>query len=273
MRENNIKIIFCDIDNTLTDFNGNILKKTSDYFKQINLKYKIILVTGRTNIYAIKKSIEANASNIVISDNGAIVYDYNSKKILCGNFLSERDIKLIWEISQKYNMICELNSITKRYCDRKHFSEEYINENYIAINNVNEIEEPISQIVLLNNNDIIYNKVINELLSIDSLQISNKGKENDGSNFIDINVKGSTKGCAIRKLYDILGINVNDSIAFGDSDNDLSMFENSGIKVAMINAKKEFKEKADYITEYSNNENGVAYFIEKNLVKENKYDE
>lgn len=53
----------------------------------------------------------------------------------------------------------------------------------------------------------------------------------------------------------------------GDGGNDISMFECAGLKIAMANAQKELKEKADFITT-SNNDNGVAIAIKKFIFKE-----
>lgn len=44
--------------------------------------------------------------------------------------------------------------------------------------------------------------------------------------------------------------------------NDISMFEEAGISVAVANASDDIKNKADYVT-LSNNEDGVAIFFEK----------
>ena len=48
--------------------------------------------------------------------------------------------------------------------------------------------------------------------------------------------------------------------------NDLSMFESCGIKVAMNNGNEKLKKKADFITSYTNNEDGVAKFIERYIL-------
>ena len=58
------------------------------------------------------------------------------------------------------------------------------------------------------------------------------------------------------------GINKEEVIAFGDSLNDLPMFEEAGISVAMENGDLLVKEKADYVTS-SNAEDGIAKAIEK----------
>ena len=52
-------------------------------------------------------------------------------------------------------------------------------------------------------------------------------------NFIDITLKGVTKGDAIVELIDKLGIDKKDTYAFGDADNDVEMMEAVGTGIAM----------------------------------------
>ena len=52
-------------------------------------------------------------------------------------------------------------------------------------------------------------------------------------------------------------------MAFGDSFNDESMISLVEYGVAMKNAQDEIKEKARFVTEYTNNQDGAAVFLEK----------
>ena len=52
------------------------------------------------------------------------------------------------------------------------------------------------------------------------------------------------------------------TVAFGDGENDISMLQSAGYSIVMGNASDKVKEYADFITK-SNNEDGVAYVIEK----------
>lgn len=65
-------------------------------------------------------------------------------------------------------------------------------------------------------------------------------------------------------MLEILNIKKEEAIAIGDDNNDLSMFEQVGYKVAMENAIDSVKQKADEIT-LSNDEDGVAIFLDKLL--------
>ena len=265
--QENIKIIFFDIDKTLTKDNEIISKMTKEYFEKLNKNKYLILVTGRTNIYAIKKSIASSASNIVISDNGALIYDYNKNKILYSSFIKEEDILKIWHLSNKYNIGIVLNTINKKYRNNNSINEGYFDFDNLEITDINELTSKISQIVLFLKDKKDYNTILKELQKLNNIQVSNTGKELDGRYFIDINNKETSKGVAIKHLYKILNINKNNTMSFGDSMNDLSMFLETNIKVAMKNADTNLKEIATYITDYDNNEDGVIKFLEKYFKK------
>lgn len=61
-------------------------------------------------------------------------------------------------------------------------------------------------------------------------------------------VEPMEKARGIRRVMDYYGADYRDAIVFGDGDNDLSMFTDDWIKVAMGNATPRLKAKADLIT-------------------------
>lgn len=69
----------------------------------------------------------------------------------------------------------------------------------------------------------------------------------------DINPKGISKATGIRRICHILGISMDEVIAFGDDRNDLEMIREAGIGVAMGNAIDPVKNVADYITDFCEN--------------------
>ena len=75
-----------------------------------------------------------------------------------------------------------------------------------------------------------------------------------------------SKGNALKFLSDYLNIPIENTIAIGNDKNDISMFEVAGLSVAVDNASDDIKSKVDYIT-LSNDEDGVAVFLEEILVK------
>ena len=79
-------------------------------------------------------------------------------------------------------------------------------------------------------------------------------------NNIEINDKAATKGEALRFLCRHLGVDVRDTMAFGDGSNDMTMIRAAGIGVAMANADPALRAAADYVTD-TNDADGVAKAI------------
>ncbi len=83
-------------------------------------------------------------------------------------------------------------------------------------------------------------------------------------NNIEVNSREATKGNALRKLTDLLGLKPEQTMAFGDDLNDVTMLQEAGIGIAMGNAADEVKAAADFVTG-SCNESGVALALKKYL--------
>lgn len=60
--------------------------------------------------------------------------------------------------------------------------------------------------------------------------------------------KGYDKGKGIHKFCELLDMDISDTVAFGDSVNDLAMLRAAGVGVTMGNGSEEAKNAADYIT-------------------------
>ena len=73
---------------------------------------------------------------------------------------------------------------------------------------------------------------------------------------------GVTRGTGIQFLAEKLGIFIDETMACGDSQNDLAMLKVVHTAVAMENATEEVKKICNFISK-SNNDSGVAYAVEK----------
>ena len=83
--------------------------------------------------------------------------------------------------------------------------------------------------------------------------------------YVDFVIKCCSKAKGIEKAIELFGIGKENTIAVGDSSNDLEMLEYAGISVAMGNSQKHILEMADYVTDTAENA-GVAKAIEKFLL-------
>ena len=105
MKKDSVKCIFLDIDGTV----DNSERITTDYTKKVLSKLKnrgiySVICSGRTVSYAMDKSVDAGCSNYVIADNGAIVYDYESKKVIYESVFSKDVMKKVNDICIKYKV-------------------------------------------------------------------------------------------------------------------------------------------------------------------------
>lgn len=80
--------------------------------------------------------------------------------------------------------------------------------------------------------------------------------------FLEFVHNEAKKGDAIKNLATLNNIKQEEVIAMGDGLNDLSMIEYAGLGVAMENANEKVKKAAQVIAP-SNNDNGVAYILNK----------
>ncbi|TGK04041.1 Cof-type HAD-IIB family hydrolase [Leptospira semungkisensis] len=75
---------------------------------------------------------------------------------------------------------------------------------------------------------------------------------------LEVLEKGVSKWAAIESYLKASGLEETGVISFGDEWNDREMLKHSGYGFAMKNAVPKLKEEAEYITKYSNNEDGIA---------------
>ena len=141
------------------------------------------------------------------------------------------------------------------------------------IKNFKEILKNIKivQSIILDNDYHKMLKVKEELLKLNDIKIVNCSKhlldkniKIDKYSYFDLVNKSVSKGNAISKLCEYLKIDLNSSMAIGDSYNDISMFEKVNYSVAMGNSIASVKKHAKLKTD-TNNNNGV-YKILKDVL-------
>ena len=81
--------------------------------------------------------------------------------------------------------------------------------------------------------------------------------------FLEILPPNCGKGEALEILRGRLGIDMKDVMAFGDSMNDETMIVKCGMSVCMSNGLDALKKEAAFVTRYSNDQDGIADFVEQ----------
>jgi len=79
---------------------------------------------------------------------------------------------------------------------------------------------------------------------------------------LEIMAGGVSKRRGLEECLEYFGGTMEETIAFGDAENDLEMLKAVGVGVAMGNAHASIQAEAPYVTE-SVDEDGVARFLER----------
>ena len=253
-----VKIVFIDLDGTLKDDNDKVSLETIKLIEKLrSIGIYIIFTTGRSIPYTVKLANMYEPSSYMITSNGAEIYNYKSKELIYSSNFSKENIDLLSNLIDKYNLKFIANTVKKRYSNEEKAGRT-------LVENIKTIKEDINQVVIQSdslNNMKLFRK---EIETNSDLRIANKTKNLDNAKyyFYDITKNDVSKGNAIKKLCDFLKIDIDRTMAIGDSGNDMEMFEVAKVKVAMKNAEEELKNKADIIT-LSNNEDGVRKVLEE----------
>ena len=253
-----IKIVFIDLDSTLTKKPGQIDNSYKMIFSRLNnIGIPIVINTGRALPYVIPICKQFCTSNYVIASNGAEIYNYVAKKEIFRSIISKENIEKLDILIKKYDLTYIANGKEKRYTNRK--------ENNIGFNicnSLSEIDDDLAQVVLQSYN-LEYMKLLRKDIEEQTgLKIANKTKhiEENKLLYYDVINNGIDKGTALEVLCNYLNIDMNRAMAIGDSDNDIPMLKKAGYKVAVENASENLKNEANMIT-LSNKQNGVATIL------------
>ncbi len=83
-----------------------------------------------------------------------------------------------------------------------------------------------------------------------------------GCYFLTLLHKDADKAHGLQKVHEIMEIDYKDFTVFGDNLNDIGMFNLAHTSVAVANAHEEVKKIATFISDYNNNEDAVAKYLE-----------
>lgn len=263
------KLVAIDVDGTLFNDRKEITKEVNEAIQAAKAKgVKVVVCTGRPIVGArpiIEELKLTDENEYVITFNGALVQDTHTNEVVSEISLTYHDLKALYELSLELDSPMHFFDSKNVYTPNKDISrytvhESNINQVPLHYRTIEEIPEDflIPKVMFIDEPDRL-NKII--------AAIPNSFKEKytmvkSAPYFLEILHPSVSKGNAVKQLAEKLSIKKEEVICIGDGDNDLSMVEYAGCGVAMGNAVPSVKEAAEFQT-FSNNENGVAYAIEK----------
>ncbi len=262
------KMLVTDVDGTLTDETHKLVPLNKKaIFKAKELGLYVTLATGRRPESAKPFVEELEIICPIIVYNGAGIYDYEKEKFIHKEVLDRNSAILAVSLLEKYP---ELTTFI--YYDHGSYTKE---ENFTVLKykEKDKIELIYKRdlLELVKNESPIKIMIIGERRLLDDFysEIS-KYKTyvnftNSEINYLEILPKDASKGNMLKILTKIFGIKLNEVIAIGDKDNDISMVEIAGLGVAVENASSGLKSVAKYIAP-PGKDGGVWNVIERFLL-------
>lgn len=268
-----VKIVVFDLDGTLYDSHKHIDKDTIHKIIELEQKGIVVgIVTGRfyEELDEVIEKLKLREYNgFVASSNGLEIHDFLDGKIKCFTRLSKDEVKELIEEAKKHHMISyvwqngrySMFDILFMNGLKKLASVIPFNVHYIRALRETEFEKSISLEVPL------YDKVCFAGLPILKLKKSIL-KQHPEYRFYDVGRLG-TELCkkdvgkleAIQFICRKKNTSIDCVMAFGDNGNDVNLLASCGYGVAMRNGSAQAKKAAKYISDYTNNEQGVLRFI------------
>ena len=272
------KLVVSDLDGTLlSNFHVPNLNKSS--IQRIREKgIKFCITTGRTiqSTKNILKEIgtynEENEYSILF--NGCVIIENKNNKVLFFKGIDFEISNKLFEIGKKYDVMLLVYSIDNCYVWKSYEKEIERQKSYeelltfmddLNINFIKEKNIQITKIVFVNEDHNYLLKIKEELDKIFGNEISISTSANM---YLEINAKNVNKGNALEWLANYLKIDMKETIAIGDNSNDIFMIEKAGIGVCVKNGIDIIKNKANYVTEKTNDEGAVKEVLDKFVLGE-----
>lgn len=236
-------------DKTLSTYTVSILKKC----KQKGMNIIVASARPLRNVIPINEII--NFDSLVVSNGAKIIKEKNiiehkipfesGKKVI--DLLNSNDLEITIETGKKAYSNVKLD-----------YFETHVTNNLIEVLK----NEGALKIVISIKDSETYNLINSVLNNNIYCTIAN-------NHVIQIMSKKATKWEGINKVIEMNNLDVSKCIYFGDDYDDIKPIEKCGLGIAMSNAIEECKKVSNHICK-SNDEDGVAHFIEEFILKEEK---
>ncbi|MFD2521825.1 HAD family hydrolase [Emticicia soli] len=261
-----IKLIVCDMDGTLL----NDEKQLNEDFWDLEPKLadkgiKFAIASGRQYYNLVDKFDSIKDKLIFLADNGSYVV-YRDEQVHLDSLDKESANKFIEigrTVPDAYVIVSAKKSAYVENTDERFLKEagKYFKRMEIVAD-LTKVEDTILKVTICD----FKNSETNSYLYFKEFEKDYKVAI-AGKIWLDISDWGANKGTAIKKIQEQFGISAEETMVFGDYLNDLEMMSAAKYSYAMKNAHPKILEAANYVTKYTNNENGVFETIkEMNLI-------
>jgi len=268
-------LIFFDLDGTLLNKSSQISSFTKETLALLGEKdIAFTVATGRT-MHSAQFVLEGQSFLLPhIYNNGVAIWDPSGNALTLENLLAPSEVNLIIEHAVKNNITPFINTVnmdspnhehviyhsTPKYQVERDLIEKYFSRTKAKLATIESLPATahITNISMIGDAALVYDMYQQLNMHEELIAYSGPAIEGDEYRWMDVHHKLASKGSAVELLRNQLG--ASNVICFGDSDNDLSMFELADEAYAPSNAKPYIKDAATSVIGH-HDEDGIARFL------------
>ena len=272
-----VKAVFFDIDGTLVNDRKSVLKSTKDAIKIVKEQGVLVGVATGRGPFFVKDLMEDLNLDFAVTYNGQ--YILTKDKVLFTSPISKLHLRQLITYAKKEGKEIALGTKDAMVGSKimsfgmGSFSQRISRfvPSVLTRTVSHSFNRLVSKVVPQKEEDLFYlmNQPIYQVLMLMTPEESEKAaadfddlKLTRSNPFaVDIINRGNSKLEGIRRVGKEYGFDLNQVMAFGDSDNDLEMLAGVGMSVAMGNGSSSVKEVAKHITT-SNQQDGIHKALE-----------
>lgn len=257
-----VKLVVADMDGTLLNSKSEVSEQFFKLYGQLKKhNIKFIAASGRQYFSIVDRLKSIKDEITIVAENGAFVMHGNKELFtieLPSEYLS-KSINILRNTDHVYIVLCGKKSAYIETKDEKFISifKNYYSE-YEIVADLTKVKDDtffkIAAFHFESSETYIYPAVKHldkELQVIVS-----------GENWLDISHSNANKGYALNILQHDLNISKEETMVFGDYNNDIKMLELAYYSYAMENAHANVKKLAKFSTK-SNDNQGVEFILEQ----------
>ncbi len=264
-----------NIDGTLLNKSSQISSFTKETLALLGEKdIAFTVATGRT-MHSAQFVLEGQSFLLPhIYNNGVAIWDPSGNALTLENLLAPSEVNLIIEHAVKNNITPFINTVnmdspnhehviyhsTPKYQVERDLIEKYFSRTKAKLDTIESLPATahITNISMIGDAALVYDMYQQLNMHDELIAYSGPAIEGDEYRWMDVHHKLASKGSAVELLRNQLG--ASNVICFGDSDNDLSMFELADEAYAPSNAKPYIKDAATSVIGH-HDEDGIARFL------------
>ncbi len=264
------KIVACDLDETLLRLDRTISdtdKKNIARLKDFGVKFVPSSGRGYASIDTTLKDLGLYdlENEFVISFNGGAITENKNHKLLHFEGISFDLAQELYKRGLDYDVCIHVYTKDMVYAYNLFQGEiDYLN-NRMAIaeifdRNINFLRgQEIVKCLYVNTDRNYLQKIAKDLEDI----TGDVDVSYSSNRYLEFNKQGVNKGAGLKKLAEILGVDIKDTIAIGDNFNDLTMIRDAGLGVGVANVVPDMRGECDYVCENDCNNSAVSEVLEK----------